>query len=67
MLVAGAGAPVDKFSQKPVSLVNVYRFVVNWNDAEAPDTGDLSWRCLFEIANEEDDPDRIAFSEYHAS
>ena len=67
MLVAGAGAPVGKFSQKPVSLVNVYRFVVNWNDAEAPDTGELSGRCLFEIANEEDDPDRIAFSEYHAS
>jgi choline-sulfatase len=66
MLVAGAGAPVGKFSQKPVSLVNVYRFVVNWNDAEAPDTGELSGRCLFEIANEEDDPDRIAFSEYHA-
>ena len=67
MLVAGAGAPVGKVSQTPVSLVDVYRFVVNWTDAEAPDAGELSGQCLFEIANEEDDPDRIAFSEYHAS
>ena len=36
-------------------------------DAEAPDAGELPGQCLFEIANEEDDPDRIAFSEYHAS
>ena len=67
MLVAGAGAPVGKVSQTPVSLVDVYRFVVNWTDAEAPHAGELSRRCLFEIANEDDDPDRIAFSEYHAS
>ena len=67
MLVVGAGVPVGKVSQTPVSLVDVYRFVVNWTDAEAPDAGELSGQCLFEIANEEDDPDRIAFSEYHAS
>ena len=67
MLVAGAGAPVGKVSQTPVSLVDVYRYVVNWTDAEAPDAGVLSGRCLSEIANKEDDPDRIAFSEYHAS
>jgi len=67
IIIAGAGAPVGKVSRTPVSLVDVHPTVINWTAAEEPDAAELPGRCLFEIANEADDPDRVAFSEYHAS
>ena len=67
MIIAGAGAPVGKVSHTPVSLVDVHPTVINWTAAEDPDIGELPGRCLFEIADAADDPERVAFSEYHAS
>jgi len=67
MIIAGAGVPVGKISHTPVSLVDVHPSIINWTIAEDPDAGELPGRCLFEIAMAYDDPDRVAFSEYHAA
>jgi choline-sulfatase len=67
MILAGAGVPVGKVSLTPVSLVDVHPSIINWMSAEDPDASELPGRCLFDIAVVDDDPDRVAFSEYHAA
>ncbi|MGB0553959.1 MAG: sulfatase-like hydrolase/transferase [Alphaproteobacteria bacterium] len=66
-ILAGAGAPAGKVSRTPVSLVDVHPSIINWTIAEDPDAGELPGCCLFEITAEDNDPDRVAFSEYHAA
>ena len=68
MMVSGPDAPVDEICHTPVSLVDLYPTITQAMgiapvDAEA----DLPGRSLFDVAVSGPDPERIAFSQYHAS
>lgn len=68
MLVNGPGIPLGKTCQTAVSLVDVFPTVVDalGLDLDPRDT-DLPGASLLRIANEADDPGRVAFSEYHSA
>jgi choline-sulfatase len=68
MMISGPDAPVDEICHTPVSLVDLYPTITEAMgiapvDAEA----DLPGRSLFDVAVSGPDPERIAFSQYHAS
>lgn len=67
MIAAGPGIPVSKTCDTAVSLVDGYATILHGlgagdDAAEATHPG----RSLFAIANEDTDPQRVVFSEYHA-
>jgi choline-sulfatase len=66
MIVAGEGVPVNKLSRTPTSLVDAYPTVLDGLGLSAG-ADNVPGQSLFDLANREDDRDRIAFSEYHAA
>ena len=68
MMVAGPDVPVGQICDTPVSLVDLYPTItqaigITPVDAEV----DLPGNSLLDIAAAGSDPERIAFSQYHAS
>ena len=67
MIVAGPDVPEGRTVATPVTLVDLYPTVLDGVGLEARENeAALPGRSLFAIADEADDPSRIAFSEYHA-
>jgi choline-sulfatase len=68
MILHGPDVPTGKVSNTPVTLVDGYPTILECV-GEPPSEADtaLPGRSLWQIAQADDDPDRIAFSEYHAS
>ncbi len=66
LIVAGAGVPVGKVSATPASLVDAYPSILDAVGLPGPGVETLPGRSWFDLANAADDPERIAFSEYHA-
>lgn len=67
MILAGSGVPQGRVSETPVTLVDCHPTIlecVGLQSGEGAD--DLPGQSLWRIADEPDEPDRIAFSEYHA-
>lgn len=65
-IIAGEGIPAAKVSRTPVSLVDLFPTaleVVGLRQRKPRD--ELPGRSLIELANACDDPERVAFSEYH--
>ncbi len=68
MIVAGAEIPRGKLCTTPVTLVDLYQtFLDGVGEPLAETEKNLPGRSLFQIANGADDPDRVAFGEYHAA
>jgi choline-sulfatase len=68
MLLAGPGVPSGQVRQTPVSLVDVFPTVIDALGAEPdPRDRDLPGMSLLTLANGPDDPERVAFSEYHSA
>ena len=65
MIIAGADVPQGKTITTPVSLVDCYPTILQGVGETLPNS-DLPGRSLFELASQADDPERIAFCEYHA-
>ena len=67
MIAAGPDVPVGKTCATPVSLIDGYATILHSVAAGDGQPDDLHpGRSLIEIANANDDPDRVVFSEYHA-
>ena len=68
LITAGADVPKGKVCRTPVTLVDAYQTILQGCGYEQrEDTATLPGRSWFDIVNETDDPNRIAFSEYHAA
>ena len=68
MMIAGPDVAAGKVNETPVSLVDLYPTITQATGVAATaEEGDLPGRSLFEIAAARSDPERIAFSQYHAS
>uniref|UniRef100_UPI004047815B sulfatase-like hydrolase/transferase n=1 Tax=Limnohabitans sp. TaxID=1907725 RepID=UPI004047815B len=67
MIIAGPGIPVGKVSTTPVTLVDVYPTIVQsvGLDLDVVEQA-LPGQSLVDLANN-DDPERVAFGEYHAA
>ncbi len=66
LIVAGAGVPVGKVTATPASLVDAYPSILDAVGLPGPGVETLPGRSWFDLANAADDPERLAFSEYHA-
>jgi choline-sulfatase len=66
LLLAGPDFPQGRISTTPVSLVDVHPSILDAVGL-ASDDDRLPGRSLFALALEDDDADRIVFSEYHAT
>ena len=67
MIVAGPDVREGRTVATPVTLVDLYPTVLDGVGLEARENeAALPGRSLFAIADEADDPERIALSEYHA-
>lgn len=67
MIVKGPDVPAGRVSATNVSLVDLFPTVLDATGvAPAPDDADLPGRSLLASASAPDDPERLAFSEYHA-
>ncbi len=66
LIVAGPGVPQGKVCATPASLVDIFPTVLDSAGLDANDP-DLPGRSLLQLANEPEDRDRVAFSEYHAA
>ena len=68
MIIAGADIPVGKVVNTPVSLIDLYPTVLQCValDENAEDKK-RHGRSLIDLSAEDDDPDRMVFSEYHAT
>ena len=68
LMVAGPDVPEGRICRTTVSLVDSYQTILDGVGVEVPDDArDLPGRSWFRLAGESDEPDRIAFSEYHAA
>ena len=65
MILAGSDVPSDKVCHTPVSLVDMYPTILHAAGLPVEDRT-LPGRSLFDLSNSADDPERLAFSEYHA-
>ena len=65
MILAGPDVPAGETCETPVNLVDLHQTVLQ-GAGLTPDAAPLPGRSLFELASAPADPDRIAFSEYHA-
>src|SRR5581483_3383255 len=66
LIVAGQGVPAGKVCATPASLADAYPTVLDGVGLSA-DADGVPGHSLFDLANKADDPERIAFSEYHAA
>jgi len=68
MILAGSDIPEDHICRTPVSLVDLYPTIMEGvgRPLDCKESQTLPGRSLFEFAGTEYDPQRIAFSEYHA-
>ncbi len=67
LIVAGDGVPVGKVCSTPVTLVDAYPSILDAVGLPADETGTRPGRSWFDLAQTPDDPERLAFSEYHAA
>ncbi|MGA0394070.1 MAG: sulfatase-like hydrolase/transferase, partial [Rhodospirillales bacterium] len=67
LILAGPGIPEGKVCTTPTTLIDFFPTILDSAGVPLSDEDrKLPGRSLLEIANAPDDPDRIAFSEYHA-
>jgi choline-sulfatase len=67
LILAGPGIPEGKVCATPTTLIDFFPTILDSAGVPLSDEDrKLPGRSLLEIANAPDDPDRIAFSEYHA-
>lgn len=68
MIVAGPDVPEGQVVTTPVTLVDIYPTVIDGVglDLTSDETEALAGRSLFAMASEDNDPERLALSEYHA-
>lgn len=64
MVIAGPQVPQGRVCQTAVNLIDIAPTLVQGAGLAVPEG--FSGRSLLEMAREPDDPDRVAFSEYHA-
>ena len=67
LILAGDGVPAGKVCQTPVTLVDAYPSILDAVGLPAEASSERPGRSWFDIALAADDPERLAFSEYHAS
>ncbi len=68
MIIAGPDIPENKVVSTPVTHLDLFPTVVEGaNLTKLPEDADLPGRSLIDIANSPDDPNRVAFSEYHGA
>ncbi len=67
LILAGEGVPAGKVSHTPVTLVDAYPSILDAVDLPADTSGTRPGRSWFDLARATDDPERLAFSEYHAA
>jgi len=67
LIVAGAGIPEGQVCATPATLVDAFPTILQAADIAIPNDLELPGKSWFDMANESDDRERIAFSEYHAS
>jgi choline-sulfatase len=68
MIVAGPGVPEGKVSTTPVTLVDIGPTALDAIGHDEIATHErLPGRSLIKLANEANDPERVAFSEYYAA
>jgi choline-sulfatase len=67
LIVAGADIPEGQVCATPVTLVDAFPTILQAADIAIPNDWGLPGKSWFDMANEPDDRERIAFSEYHAS
>ncbi len=68
MIVAGPGVPAGKVSTTPVTLIDIAPTVLEAIGHGAISAREkLPGRSLIALANADDDPQRVAFSEYYAA
>ena len=68
MIISGADIPKGKVVETPVSLIDMYPTVLQCLGIPSNDQDETRHgRSLFELAEEDDDADRVVFSEYHAT
>lgn len=69
MIMSGPGIPENHVCNTPVSLIDCYQTILHsagvLNQNEGNDAG-LPGKSLLETSREQDNPERIIFSEYHA-
>jgi len=65
LILSGPGVPAGRVVETPVTLAEGGNTILAALGLEAQ--GDPAFRCWRETANAPDDPDRAAFSEYHAT
>ncbi|MFT5390028.1 MAG: choline-sulfatase [Gammaproteobacteria bacterium] len=66
MIIAGEGVPENSVKTTPVNLIDVHPSVLHATGLEHGTDG-TPGTSLFTLANQANDPERIAFSEYHAA
>ena len=64
LVIAGPQVPQGRVCQTAVNLIDIAPTLVQGAGLAVPET--FSGRSLLEVACEPDDPERVAFSEYHA-
>ena len=62
-IIKGPNIPAGKVCKTPVSLIDIYPTILQTYGISS---GTRPGTSLIELANVEDDPDRLVFSEYHA-
>ncbi len=68
LILAGPDVPTGAVCNTPVSLLDTYQTVLECVDlAETDEEQELQGKSWLEIASADDDPERVAFSEYHAA
>jgi choline-sulfatase len=68
LIVAGEGIPKGEVRTTTTSLLDSYQTVMDGTGLDLNDEeSDLDGQSWFELANSNDDPERIVFSEYHAA
>ncbi|WP_089721059.1 sulfatase-like hydrolase/transferase, partial [Candidatus Entotheonella palauensis] len=68
LILNGEGVPAGKVSHTPVTLVDAYPSILDAVGLPAADASETRpGRSWFDLAVAADDPERMAFSEYHAA
>ena len=67
LILAGDGVPAGKVSATPTSLVDAYPSILEAVGLQLNEVETRPGRSWFDLATAAADPDRIAFSEYHAA
>ncbi len=67
LILTGDDVPAGKVCTTPATLVDAYPSILDAVGLAKDDSGTRPGRSWFELAHAADDPDRPAFSEYHAA